>query len=110
MQSPLNNSEWSTSETSTSGQGTPRNPQLPNTIKMFFGVGWSMLVLSLVVLIYGYVVISDGAGLFLGIGGGVFAFFNWTLEIFSFGFFPGLILIGFGYHLKKTWQASHYPW
>ena len=97
----------------------------PMTIKMFFQVGWSIVGLSVIMTIYGLILlilfdsgVSDG---FDGIwmldymyGGDVsfsiLPYLFFIRDMLFFGTFPGLILVGLGFHLKKTWESSHYPW
>lgn len=97
----------------------------PMTIKMFFQVGWSIVGLSVITTIYGLIElilldsgvseITDGTWMidYLAIGDDQFSFmaYLWFIrDMLFFGTFPGLVLIGLGYHLKKTWQSTHYPW
>ena len=98
-------------------------PETPITIKIFFQTGWAIIGLALIIAIVGivqmfsydtenstyswptqYMSHDEGWGFnFIG-------FLLFLRDIAFFGIFPGLILVGLGFHLKKTWESSHYPW
>ena len=99
-------------------------PNTPITIKMFFQVGWIIVGLSIVMTSYGLIKLIlyepgdydtfDGQWMvsYLGVGE-EFSFMGYlwfVRDMMFFGTFPGFVLVGLGYHLKKTWESTHYPW
>lgn len=98
-------------------------PKTPVSIIMFFLAGWAIIGLALLIAIIGIVLMFtyDGTSSYTWItqyiawdaGSWGFHFIGFLIflrDIAFYGIFPGLILVGLGFHLKKTWESSHYPW
>ena len=89
---------------------------------MFFLAGWAIIGLALLIAIIGIVLMFtyDGTSSYTwitqyiawddGWGFHFIGFLIFLRDIAFYGIFPGLILVGLGFHLKKTWESSHYPW
>ncbi len=100
-----------------------RKPDVTLTIKMFNISGWIILGFSTFYMLFGIIMIfvvgdepydpyigsyldywsNDGMGMFIGI-------LSLIKDMIFYGMFPGFVILGIGYHLKKVWQSSHYPW
>ena len=101
-------------------------PDVPKSIFVFFQIGWAIIGLTIIVTLYGLSMLmfyeagnSEGiTGFFskyfaFGENGAyvpIFSYPIFILEMLTFGIIPGFLMIGIGYHLKKLWQSSHYPW
>ena len=97
---------------------------VPKSIIIFFQIGWSIIGLTIIVTIMGLSTLlfySPGdyvSGLFSDyfvqddhtLHVPIFSYLRYILEMLTLGLTPGFLMIGMGYHLKKVWQSSHYPW
>jgi hypothetical protein len=74
----------------------------PPWISMFFWLGITVMVVSLVRMILGLIFLSD----FYYMTGGFMSYVELIFDTFFMGLFYGFVLLGIGFHLKNQWKLT----